>query len=203
MKNNATVFVVDDEEEVRKSLRWLIESIDLNVETFASAEEFLASYDPERPGCAVIDMRMPEVSGLELQKKLNAKEYTIPLIFVTGFGSVPVAVEALKMGAVDFIEKPFSDQALLDRIHHALEIDRKERQKRSLNENVNARINELTSREKEVMELVVKGKATKLIAIELEISPKTVEAHRSRIMQKMEADSIADLVRSAMSVKSS
>lgn len=199
MKNNATVFVVDDEVEVRESLRWLIESIDLNVETFASAEEFLTAYKPDRPGCAVIDMRMPEVSGLELQKKLKAKGCALPLIFITGFGSVPIAVEALKMGAVDFMEKPFSDQALLDKIHHALETDRQARLKKSRNENVSARVKDLTSREKEVMDLVVQGKATKRIAVQLGISPKTVEAHRARVMQKMEADSIADLVRSAMS----
>lgn len=201
MKNNATVFVVDDEVEVRESLRWLIESIDLNVETFASAEEFLSSYNPDRPGCAVIDMRMPEVSGLELQKKLKAKGIALPLIFITGFGSVPIAVEALKMGAIDFMEKPFSDQALLDKIHHALEIDRQTRLKKSRNENVSARVKDLTSREKEIMDLVVQGKATKRIAVQLGISPKTVEAHRARVMQKMKADSIADLVRSAMSVK--
>jgi len=200
MENNATVFVVDDEVEVRESLRWLIESIDLNVEIFASAEEFLAAYKPDRPGCAVIDMRMPEVSGLELQKKLKAKGIALPLIFITGFGSVPIAVEALKMGAVDFMEKPFSDQALLDKIHHALEIDRKARLKKSRNENVSARVKDLTSREKEIMDLVVQGNATKRIAVQLGISPKTVEAHRARVMQKMEADSIADLVRSAMSV---
>lgn len=200
MENNATVFVVDDEVEVRESLRWLIESIDLNVETFESAEEFLASYNPDRPGCAVLDMRMPEVSGLELQKKLKAKGLALPLIFITGFGSVPIAVEALKMGAVDFMEKPFSDQVLLDKIHHALEIDRQARLKKSLNENVSARVKDLTSREKEIMDLVVQGKATKRIAVQLGISPKTVEAHRARVMQKMEADSIADLVRSAMSV---
>ena len=199
MKNNATVFVVDDEVEVRESLRWLIESIDLNVKTFASAEEFLASYNPDRPGCAVLDMRMPEVSGLELQKKLKAKGIALPLIFITGFGSVPIAVEALKMGAVDFMEKPFSDQALLDKIHHALEIDRQTRLKKSRNENVSARVKDLTSREKEIMDLVVQGKATKRIAVQLGISPKTVEAHRARVMQKMKADSIADLVRSAMS----
>ncbi|MCH8823898.1 MAG: response regulator transcription factor [Planctomycetes bacterium] len=201
MENNATVFVVDDEVEVRESLRWLIESIDLNVETFESAEEFLRAYNPDRPGCAVIDMRMPEVSGLELQKKLKAKGIALPLIFITGFGSVPIAVEALKMGAVDFMEKPFSDQALLDKIHHALEIDRQTRLKKSRNENVSARVKDLTSREKEIMDLVVQGKATKRIAVQLGISPKTVEAHRARVMQKMKADSIADLVRSAMSVK--
>ncbi len=183
MENNATVFVVDDEAEVRESLRWLIESVDLNVETFESAEEFLGAYNPDRPGCAVLDMRMPEVSGLELQKKLLAKGYTLPLIFVTGFGSVPIAVEALKMGAVDFMEKPFSDQALLDKIHHALEIDRQARLKKSLNENVSARVNELTAREKEIMDLVVQGKVTKRIAVQLGISPKTVEAHRPRVMK--------------------
>ena len=200
MNNNATVFVVDDEVEMRESLRWLIESIDLNVETFESAEEFLRAYNPDRPGCAVLDMRMPEVSGLELQKKLKAKGYTLPLIFITGFGSVPIAVEALKMGAVDFMEKPFSDQALLDKIHCALEIDRQARFKKSRNENISARVKDLTSREKEIMDLVVQGNATKRIAVQLGISPKTVEAHRARVMQKMEADSIADLVRSAMSV---
>ena len=202
MSNKPTVFVVDDDREVRESIRWLIESVDLAVETFGSGQEFLDAYDPDKPGCVVLDVRMPQSSGLELQKKLLARGLDIPVIIVSAYGSVPVAVEAMKAGAVDFIEKPFSDQALLDRIHQAIAKDQEVRRRKAKRAEVAARVEVLTAREREVMDLVVVGKATKQIAIDLRISPKTVEAHRARIMQKMAADSLAELVQMAVAVRS-
>ena len=202
MSNKPTVFVVDDDQEVRESIRWLIESVNLAVETFGSGQEFLDAYDPDKPGCVVLDVRMPQSSGLELQKELLARGLEVPVIIVSAYGSVPVAVEAMKAGAVDFIEKPFSDQALLDRIHQAIAKDRGVRRRKAKRAELAARVGGLTSREREVMELVVVGKATKRIAIDLGISPKTVEAHRARIMQKMAADSLAELVQMAVTVRS-
>ena len=202
MRNKPTVFVVDDDQEVRESIRWLIESVDLAVETFGSGQEFLDAYDPDKPGCVVLDVRMPQSSGLELQKKLLARGREIPVIIVSAYGSVPVAVEAMKAGAVDFIEKPFSDQALLDRIHQAIAKDRGVRRRKAKRAEVAARVEVLTAREREVMDLVVVGKATKRIAVDLGISPKTVEAHRARIMQKMAADSLAELVQMSVAVRS-
>ena len=202
MSNKPTVFVVDDDQEVRESIRWLIESVDLAVETFGSGQEFLDAYDPDKPGCVVLDVRMPQSSGLELQKKLLARGREIPVIIVSAYGSVPVAVEAMKAGAVDFIEKPFSDQALLDRIHQAIAKDQDVRGRKAKRAEVAARIEVLTSREREVMDMVVVGKATKRIAMDLGISPKTVEAHRAHIMQKMAADSLAELVQMAVAVRS-
>ncbi len=198
IRDKPTVFVADDDQEVRESIRWLIESVNLAVETFGSGQEFLDAYDPNKPGCVVLDVRMPQSSGLELQKKLLARGLEIPVIVVSAYGSVPVAVEAMKAGAVDFIEKPFSDQALLDRIHQAIAKDQDVRRRKAKRAEVAARLEELTSREREVMDLVVVGKATKQIAVDLGISPKTVEAHRARIMQKMVADSLAELVRLAV-----
>ena len=193
MNNEPTVFVVDDDEEVRESIRWLIESVGLAVQTFASAKAFLDAYDPDQPGCVVLDVRMPEMSGPELQKKLLARGIEIPTIIVSAFGSVAVAVDAMKHGAMDFIEKPFSDQAMLDRIHQAIEKDRRQRRRKVQKTKAAARIDVLTAREREVLDLVVGGKATKQIAVDLGISPKTVEAHRAHIMQKMAADSIPNL----------
>ena len=201
MSNKPTVFVVDDDQEVRESIRWLIESVGMKAKTFASAQEFLDSYDPEQPGCIVLDVRMPESSGLELQKKLLARGIEIPTIVVSAYGNVAVAVEAMKHGAVDFIEKPFSDQALLDRIQQAIEKDRQQRRRKAQQANAAARFNVLTSREREVIDLVVIGKPTKRIAIDLGISPKTVEAHRSHIMQKMAIESLAELVRLAVAAR--
>ncbi len=198
MRNEPTVFVVDDDEEVRESIRWLLESVGLAVQTFASAQAFLDAYNPDQPGCVVLDVRMPEVSGLELQKKLLARGIEIPTIIVSAYGSVAVAVDAMKHGAVDFIEKPFSDQALLDRIQQAIDKDRQQRRRKAQQARAAARIDVLTAREREVMDLVVGGKATKQIAVDLAISTKTVEAHRAHIMQKMAADSIAELVRLAV-----
>ena len=201
MLSEPIVFVVDDDAEVRESIRWLIESVGMKAKTFASAHEFLDAYDPQQPGCVVLDVRMPEISGLELQKKLLAKGIEIPTIIVSAFGSVAVAVDAMKHGAVDFIEKPFSDQAMLDRIHQAIEKDRRQRRQKVQKTKAAARVDLLTVREREVMDLVVGGKATKQIAVDLEISPKTVESHKYNIMAKLDINTITDLIKIAFRKK--
>ena len=197
MQNDATVFVVDDDAGMRDSLRWLLESVSLAVEAYATAEEFLAIYDPGRPGCLVLDLRMPGMSGLELQQELQARRAVLPIIIITAYGEVPAAVRAMKAGAIDFLEKPFSDQLLLDRVQRALETDRHEREHRSSQAKVAGRLARLTTRERQVMEGVVAGKANKVIAADLGISQKTVEAHRARVMHKLEVDSVPELVRFA------
>lgn len=201
-KPEPTVFVVDDDQAMRKSLHWLIESVGLNVETFPSARRFLESYTPGRPGCLVLDMRMPGISGLELQEKLKARNITIPVIFITGHGDVPMAVRAMKAGAIDFIEKPFNDQLLLDRIQHALEQDAQSRSGQAQRAELAARLALLTPREREVMEMVAEGKPNKVIAAQLGVSAKTVEAHRAKVMEKMQAKSLADLIRMVMAYQS-
>jgi two-component system response regulator FixJ len=201
MRPEATVFVVDDDEAMRSSMRWLIESVGLRGEAFASPDEFLACYYPGRPGCLVLDVRMPGMSGLELQEKLISKEIQIPIIMITGHGDVPMAVRAMKAGAVDFIEKPFNDQVLLDCIQRALEKDAELRQIQGRRTEVAARLVQLTRREFEVMRMVVQGKSNKEIAGELNVSTKTVEAHRAKVMDKMQARSLAGLVRMALMVK--
>lgn len=193
-----TVFVVDDDAAMRDSLRWLLQSVNFPVETYASAEEFLAAYDVARPGCLVLDVRMPGMSGLTLQETLAARGMTLPVIMITGYGEVPTAVRALKGGALDFIEKPFNDEILLERVRQALERDRAARAVWARQADAQARLEQLTQREREVMELVTAGKANKVIAAELGLSPKTVEVHRANVMRKMEADSVAELVRLAM-----
>lgn len=192
-----TVFVVDDDAAVRKSFEWLVGSVGLRTETYESAKAFLAAYDPSRPGCLVLDVRMPGMSGLELQERLAADGVTLPVIVVSGYGDVPTAVRVMKQGAVDFIEKPFSDQAMLDRIQASIERDLQARDAAA--ERASARDNRdsLTRREAEVMELVIAGNSNKEIARALAISPKTVEVHRANVMRKMRADSLADLVRLA------
>ena len=194
----STVFVVDDDPAIRESLRWLIESVGLKVKVFTTANEFLESYDPSLPGCLVLDIRMPGMSGLDLQNELAAREVSIPILIITGHAEVPVAVRAMKAGALDFIEKPFSDQLLLDRIRRAIEKDVEFRQAHSERAEVAARLAQLTPREREVMDLVIAGKANKVIASELGLSPKTVEVHRAHVMKKMQVDSLADLVRVGM-----
>jgi two-component system, LuxR family, response regulator FixJ len=198
MHSNATVFVVDDDPAIRESLRWLIESVGLNVKVFPTAQEFLEGYDPSTPGCVVLDIRMPGMSGLDLQNELATREIPVPIIIITGHAEVPVAVRALKAGAMDFIEKPFSDQLLLDRIRRAIEVDAQSRRVRSEQAEVAARLGQLTPREREVMDLVIAGKANKVIASELGLSPKTVEVHRAHVMKKMQVASLADLVRLGM-----
>ena len=191
----ATVFVVDDDEAVRTSLRLLLKSVGLPVETFASAQEFLDQFDPSRAGCLVLDIRMPGMSGLELQQHLNDRHSIMPIVFITGHGDVPMAVEAMQAGAVDFIQKPFRDQDLIDRINRALEKDREMRAALRERDEIRRRMSQLTPREREVLELVTQGKANQVIAGDLNVSQRTVEIHRARVMEKMGANSLAHLVR--------
>jgi FixJ family two-component response regulator len=191
----AAVFVVDDDDAVRTALRLLIKSVGLPVETFASAQEFLNTFDGDRAGCLVLDIRMPGMSGLELQQHLNALHAITPIVFITGHGDVPMAVEAMQHGAVDFIQKPFRDQDLIDRINQALDRDRANRNGLKQRDAILERIATLTPREREVLTLVTTGKANKVIAGDLDVSQRTVEIHRARVMEKMQASSLAHLVR--------
>ncbi|BAO45126.1 response regulator transcription factor [Thiolapillus brandeum] len=190
-----TVFVVDDDEAMRSSLQWLIESVDLPVECYASAEAFLDAYYPGRSGCLLLDVRMPGMGGLELQEYLRRHEITIPVIIITGHGDVPMSVRAMKEGAIDFIEKPFNDELLLDAIRNALAVDERQRQEQTLRAELAACLATLTPREHEVMEMVTAGRSNKEIASALGVSSKTVEAHRAKVMDKMKASSLAELVR--------
>jgi FixJ family two-component response regulator len=189
------VYVVDDDDAMRDSLVWLLESRRFRVEAYASAEAFLEAYRDDLCGCLVLDVRMPGMSGLELYERLAARHALLPVIFVTGHGDVPMAVAALKKGAVDFIEKPFNDRDMLRLVEQCLELDRAQRETRRAEAETLQRIATLTAREREVMDRVVLGRANREIADELGISVKTVEVHRSRLMEKMAASSIADLVR--------
>ncbi|MFN8179348.1 MAG: response regulator transcription factor [bacterium] len=189
------VFVVDDDEAVRSSIAMLLESVSLKTETFASAREFLQAWAGDRPGCVVLDLRMPGLSGLELQERLAALGSRLPIIFVTGHGDVPDAVAAMRAGAVDFLRKPFRDQDLLDRIQKALELDAQRRSEAVDVERIRGRLARLTQREREVLDRVVEGLPNKTIAQELGVSERTVEIHRSRAMSKMEAGSLAELVK--------
>ena len=191
----ATIFVVDDDDAVRTSLRLLLKSVGLPVETFGAAQEFLDAFDADRAGCLVLDIRMPGMSGLELQQRLNEMHAITPIVFITGHGDVPMAVEAMQHGAVDFIQKPFRDQDLIDRINQALEKDRDNRAGLKERDAIRHRMQQLTPREREVLELVTQGKANKVIAGDLNVSQRTVEIHRARVMEKMGASSLAHLVR--------
>ena len=191
----ATVFIVDDDEAVRASLKLLLKTLRLPALAYASAQEFLAAFDPQRPGCLVLDIRMPAMSGLELQQELNARGALLPIIFITGHGDVPMAVEAMQQGAMDFLQKPFRDQDLIDRINKALERDRAGRELLSNRARIQARIAALSPREQEVLAQVTQGKINKVIAAELALSQRTVEIHRAHIMEKMGANSLAHLVR--------
>jgi RNA polymerase sigma factor (sigma-70 family) len=198
---NPTVFLVDDDEAVRDSLGLLMKSVALTSRSFASAGDFLAAYDPDSPGCLILDIRMPGMSGMELQQKLIDMRAKLPIIFITGHGDIPMAVEAMQRGAVDFIPKPFRDDELLDRINKALETDRKNRDSLVEREVIEERIERLTPREKQVLELVVQGKANKVIAGDLEVSQRTVEIHRARVMEKMQVRSVAQLVRMVLQIQ--
>jgi len=193
-QSEPTVFIVDDDPSVLKGLCLLVKSVKLNVETYSSAQEFLDSYNPDRPGCLLIDMRMPGISGLELQKILQSRNILIPTIIITGYAEVTDAVQAMKKGAIDFIEKPFNGQYLLDQIHKGIAEDAQIRKKQAQQQVVSARLALLTPREREVMDLVIAGKANKVIALELGLSMKTVEFHRAHMMKKMKVDSVAELV---------
>jgi len=190
-----TVFVVDDDEPVRDAIGMLLDTVDLPHECYDSATAFLEDYATQRTGCLVLDIRMPGMSGLELQDHLQTENDPLPIIFITGHGDIPMAVEAMKKGALDFIRKPFRDQELLDRIQEALNHDAENRENHADLEAVRSRAGNLTPREKEVFERVAEGQANKVVAIDLEISERTVEIHRSQVMQKMEAKNLADLVK--------
>jgi RNA polymerase sigma factor (sigma-70 family) len=192
------VFVVDDDPAMRESLRWLIESIGLTVRTHATAREFLDSYDPTSVGCLVLDVRMPGLSGLELQDRLASRGTLLPIIMITGYAEVPMAVRAMKAGAIDFIEKPFSDQDLLDRVRYAIELSQRAYAEQAERAEICARVSRLTHREREVCDRVIAGKSNKMIATELGLSAKTVEVHRARLMEKLQAETLADLVRLTM-----
>ncbi|MGH8502729.1 MAG: response regulator transcription factor [Gammaproteobacteria bacterium] len=190
-----SVFIVDDDDAVRGALRLLMKSIGLPAEVYPSARAFLTAFDSDRPGCLVLDIRMPEMTGLELQRELSRRHAIIPIIFITGHGDVPMAVEAMKSGAADFLQKPFRDQDLIDRIHRALAQDAENRARLSKISEIRVCLQRLTPRERQVLDLMVAGKANKVIAAELGIVDRTVEVHRARVMEKMGASSLAHLVR--------
>jgi two-component system response regulator FixJ len=190
-----TVYIVDDDQSIRLAMEFLMRSVGIDYAIFQSGDDFLGQYSNEFAGCLVLDIRMPGLGGLELQEKLIEMDSGLPIIFITGHGDVPMAVEAMQKGAVDFIQKPFRDQDLLDRIGTAMQADRERRSERRQKADVQERIAKLTKREKEVLDLVVTGKPNKVIAYELGVSQRTVEIHRARVMEKMQARSLADLVK--------
>ena len=203
MSADATVFVVDDDAGVRNSVRALMESAGLAVETYASSEEFLKGYTPERPGCLVLDVRLHagSASGLDLQDELRRRKSVLPIIVLTGHGNVPTSVRALKAGAVDFLQKPVAPKVLLERICAAIETDRAAREEATKLGDVEAHITRLTPREREVMELLVEGKTSKEIAYDLHLSVRTVEAHRRTVLRKMNVTSAAQLVRAVVGTR--
>ena len=195
MKSDATVYVVDDDESIRHSLALLIGAIGFKVRVFSDAASFLDTFEPTLRGCIVADLKMPGLNGLEMQERLIAVNCRMPIIFLSGHGDVPAAVRALRHGAVDFLEKPFNPTLLLERIEQAVETDAELSAAAEKTAEIAARVARLTAREREVMSLVADGKSSKVIALNLGISERTVELHRSRIMKKMSARSVADLVR--------
>lgn len=193
-----TVYVIDDDQAVRDSLRLLLKSVGLATQTMDSARKFLAGYQPSQPGCLVLDVRMPDMSGLELQQQLNLRGATIPVIFITGHADVPMAVEAMQHGAFDFLQKPFRDQELIERVQRALAKDAKTRAELRERDRIRERLESLTPREREVLLLMTQGKPNKVMAHELGVGQRTVEIHRSRVMEKSGAASLAQLVRMVM-----
>lgn len=197
INDDPIVFIVDDDESVRNSLAWLIESVGIKVETFFSANEFLKRAPYCGPACLVLDVRMPGLSGLDLQNQLAEAGRTIPIIFITGHGNISMSVRAMKSGAIDFIEKPFGDQTLLNAINRSLNKDRQTKLEQAKIKDIQQRVDSLTPREREVFLLIIDGKLNKETAFELGTTERTIKAHRARIMQKMKASSFADLVRMA------
>lgn len=192
------VFIVDDNEDVRETIKSLFESVDQTVEAFASARAFLDAYPVGQPGCLIADVRMPEMSGLELHEELRRREIDLPVIIITGFGDVEMAVNAMKAGAADFIAKPYKEQELLDRVQKAIGRNLEARQAVGREQEVRERLARLTPREREVLDLVVAGEPNKRIAHHLALSEKTVEFHRANIMKKLNARSVAELVKKTL-----
>jgi FixJ family two-component response regulator len=189
------VFVVDDEEPVGDSIAMLLRTVGLTARVYRDARVFLQEYRPDQPGCLLLDVRMPQMGGLELQRELIARNVTLPVIFITGHGDVPMAVEAMRAGALDFMQKPFNDDELIRRVQKALEQDARERELLERRDEIERRWAELTGREREVAARIADGKANKVVAAELGISTRTVELHRARILQKMGVRTLAQLVR--------
>ena len=189
-----TVFLVEDDQSTAQAICWLLDTVGINAETFHNGKSFLNTFDPSRRGCLIIDVRMPEMSGLELQEKLIEKNNRLPIIFITGHGDIPMAVRAMRAGALNFMTKPFNDQMLLDEIQKAITISLKKNEEMDLAKHVE-NYKQLSSREKVIMSLIVDGKINKQIAQELDISVSTVELHRSNLMLKMNANSLAHLIK--------
>ena len=195
------VMVVDDDSGVRNAMRVLLKSVGLESALYASAQEFLNAYQPSQPGVLVLDIRMPGMSGLELQEQLNLRGAVVPVIFMTGHGDIPMAVEAMQHGAFDFLQKPFRDQDLLDRIQRAIVKDGELRASLGEHSRIRTHLDTLTAREREVLDLLTQGKQNKAIAQDLGVSPRTIEIHRARVMEKMSAQSVAELVRMMLDLK--
>ena len=189
------VFIIDDDDAVRDSISMFFESEEIPYEVFSSADKFLLTYDRTQKGCLVADIRMPGLSGLELQAELNRQDSILPIIFITGHGDLPMAVEAMRLGAIDFLRKPIDEKKLLSRVQQAFELELNTRSSLKEKDDILAKLASLTDREKQVFQLVTKGETNRVIAIELGISERTVEVHRSKIMHKMDAKTLAQLVR--------
>ena len=201
MDTTPYVYIIEDDDAVRDSLHMMLESVDQQVKVFTCADTFLESYKKDMAGCIVLDIRMPGMNGMELQRKLNELNVILPIIFVTGHGDVPMAVEAMQHGAFDFVQKPYREQELLEKISQAIELDEENRSSLQEQQLILKNIDTLTPREIDVMRLMVEGKANKVIAIDLDISQRTVEIHRARVMEKVNANSLAHLVRMYMAVE--
>jgi len=199
--DGAVVMVVDDDAGVRNAMRALLKSVGINCSLFASAQEFLAAWQPAQLGCLVLDIRMPGMSGMELQQQLNLRGAVMPVIFMTGHGDIPMAVEAMQHGAFDFLQKPFRDQDLLDRIQRAIAKDAELRKSLGEHARIKTHLESLTPREREVLDLMTKGLQNKMIGQQLGVSPRTIEIHRARVMEKMNATSVAELVRMMIDLK--
>lgn len=202
MNTTPRVHLVEDDDAVRESLQMMLDSIGFETLAFANGNDFLAAYNQEMAGCIVLDIRMPGMDGMALQRELNQLNSILPIIFVTGHGDVPMAVEAMQQGAVDFVQKPYREQELLEKIRQAMALDEDNRNSLQQQQDILARIEDLTPREHDVMRLMVKGSTNKIIADELNISQRTVEIHRARVMEKLHAKSLAHLVRMTLSLES-
>ncbi len=199
---DAIVHIVDDEEAVRDSIAMLLKSAGLKSREYLDAQTFLATFEPGHAGCVILDIRMPRMTGLELQQELNRRGWSVPVVFITGHGDVPMAVEAMREGAIDFLQKPFNDEEIIQRVLKALEHDSRLRQQYGDLDTIAQRLKTLTPREHEIAERIVAGQANKVIALDLAISERTVELHRARVMQKMDVRGVAQLVRSWIQLQS-